>query len=106
HGRGMTHGVSIEVTCPTGPLAEAAQSLQTAIDRRGPLIRCNHVPAIGGQDVFREHPKPEWAVSPRTIPAEEMADVVAIATHGRRGEAIALQAGEERAHPAWLDRWA
>jgi hypothetical protein len=99
----MTHGVSIEITCPTGPAAEAAQSLQPAIDRRWPLIRGNHVSAIGGENLLREHPKREWAVMSRAIPAEEVTQVVAIAARGRRGEAIARQAGEERTHPVWLD---
>ena len=103
HEWDMTHGLSIEITCATCPSAEAAQRLQTAIDRRWPLIRGNHVPAIGGESLLREHSKREWAVMSRTIPAEEMANVVAIATHARRGEAIALQAGEKRAHPVWLD---
>ena len=67
--RDMTHGVSIEITYPTGPPAEAAQSLQTAIDRRWPLIGGNHVPTIGAQNMLREHTKREWAVMSRTIPS-------------------------------------
>ena len=55
HGPDMTHGVSIEVTCPTRPPAEAAQRLQTAIDRRWPPIRGNHVLTISGENLLREH---------------------------------------------------
>ena len=81
----MTHGVNIEITCPAGPPAEASQSLQTAIDRRWPLIRGNHIPPIGGENLLREHPKREWAVMSCTIPAEEVAQIVAVAARCRRG---------------------
>ena len=101
----MTHGVSIDVTPPTGPSAETAQSLQTAIDCCWPLIRGDHVPAIGHQGLLREHTKHEWAVMSRTVPAEEVAQVVAVAARGGGRQAIARQAGEERVHPVCLDHW-
>ena len=36
----------------------------------------------------------------RSVPGEEMAQIVAVAAQGRRREVVMRQAGEERCHPA------
>ena len=84
---------------PARPSAEPAQRFKPPVDRGQPPAGGNHLLPIGNQVMLAESLNDEGSVLDRTATGEEMAKILAISAHRRRGEILLLQTELEGRHP-------